>query len=400
MRSSQKNTGQPGGITRRQMLAHTGAMIGASMLPAATLPLRLAPQRTQAQAAGDAVNREHTIGYVLSTEQWRVSDLLNQAIAAEAAGFDMVWSSDHFHPWQDNEGHSGQAWTLLSAIGQKTSRIFFGTGVTCPTYRYRPAIVAEAFASLAILNPGRVFLGVGTGEALNEQASGGGWGPYAERAERLVEAVQIIRQLWQGDWMSFNGKYYQIPKARLYDVPDQPIPLYIAASGKNSFRLSGLHGDGWITEPTHALNPEDRATWESAARDAGKDPAALPIISELFVFVGSENDPELEEKINLWRFLPKAWTNFVNNPDPVAIEQGAMQIVPIEEVKNTWIVGEDPQLFVKRILALFKGGVSKVFIHSAQNDQQKVLDFFGQQVIPQVRSQMAALHNPSSVASV
>jgi len=268
--------------------------------------------------------------------------------------------------------------------------------VTCPTYRYNPAVVGEGFATLAILNPGRVFLGVGTGEALNEQASGGGWGPYAERADRLTEAVQIIKQLWQGDWMSFDGQYYQIPKARLYDIPDQPIPLYIAASGPKSFRLSGRYGDGWITEPKTALNPESRAIWEAGAREGGKDPATLPITSELFVFVGSEDDPELNDKANRWRFLPKAWTKFVTNPDPVAIMQGAEQSVPLDEVINSWIVGEDPQLFIERIEALFKGGVTKIFIHSAQDDQQKVIDFFGQQVLPKVRSQLAAsIANPS-----
>src|SRR5687768_7663492 len=158
----------------------------------------------------------------------------------------MVWTSDHFHPWQDNQGHAGHAWILLAAIGQRTERIPFGTGVTCPTYRNNPAVVAQAFASLGILNPGRVFLGIGAGEALNEEASGGGWGEYEERAERMEEAVQIIKQLWAGDWMNFNGQHYQIPRARLFDVPQTPVPLYMAASGPNSVELAGQYGDGWI----------------------------------------------------------------------------------------------------------------------------------------------------------
>jgi len=356
------------------------------------------PQSVVQPNGTTSVNRQHTIGYVLSTEQWPAGQLLEQAMAAEAAGFDAVWSSDHFHPWQDNEGHSSLAWALLSAIGQRTSKIFFGTGVTCPSFRYNPSIVAEAFATLENLNPGRVFLGVGSGEALNEKASGGGWGAYAERAGRLTEAVQIIKQLWQGDWVTFNGQYYQVPKARLYDPPAQPIPLYIAASGPNSFRLSGLYGDGWITEPKNALNPNSRAIWEGGAKEGGKDPASLAISTELFAFVGNENDPELKQKANLWRFLPKAWTKFVNNPDPVAIMQQAEQTVPLDEVTSNWIIGEDPQIFVDRIQSLFKGGVTKIFVHSAQDDQQKVIDFFGQQVLPKVRSQMAAV-NPSTATA-
>ncbi|HEY7295887.1 MAG TPA: TIGR03557 family F420-dependent LLM class oxidoreductase, partial [Dehalococcoidia bacterium] len=165
-----------------------------------------------------------TLGYVLSHEQFPVPSLIECAVAAERAGFDAVWTSDHFHPWQDNEGHAGYAWVTLAALGQRTSRLLYGTAVTCPTYRYRPAEVAEAFASLSLLNPGRVFLGVGTGEALNELPAGGGWGDYQERADRLAEAVEIIRKLWTGEWVAHRGRYYTVENARLYDTPAQPIP--------------------------------------------------------------------------------------------------------------------------------------------------------------------------------
>src|SRR5947209_17064388 len=142
-----------------------------------------------------------SISFVLSQEQFFITQLLELGIAAEQAGFDAVWASDHFHPWQDNQGHAGFAWATLAALGQRTARIALGTGVTCPTYRYNPAIVAQGFASLSLLYPGRVFLGVGTGEAMNEVPTGGGWGPYSERAARLVEAVRVIRRLWTGEWV-------------------------------------------------------------------------------------------------------------------------------------------------------------------------------------------------------
>lgn len=344
---------------------------------------------TSPQKPASTVGQKHTIGFVLSTEQWTINELITQGIAAEEAGFDMVWHSDHFQPWQDNQGHSSHAWILLAALSQRTKRIPFGTGVTCPTYRNNPAVVAQAFASLGILNPGRVFLGLGAGEALNEAASGGGWGEYEERAERLIEAVQIIRELWKGDWMSFKGKHYRIPRARLFDVPETPVPLYIAASGPNSFELAGKYGDGWITEPKNVLDSEARGIWEKAVRESGRDPADLPIISELFVFVGSKQDPELKTAANLWRFLPKAWSDFVDNADPEDIRKQAEKMVPMDEVISHWTVSEDPQVFIDRILELFEGGATQLFIHSAQADQQRVIDFFGQQVLPEVRSQLA-----------
>src|ERR1700704_2769168 len=165
------------------------------------------------------------IGFVLSHEQFAAPQLLEFGVAAEEAGFDQVWTSDHFHPWQDNQGHSGQAWITLAAIGQRTVSIPFGTGVTCPGLRYRPAIVAQAFASLAVLSPGRVFLGVGSGEALNEVPAGGGWGEAEERLDRMIEAVRVIRELWTGEWVRHTGKHYHVENARIYDPPPQPVPI-------------------------------------------------------------------------------------------------------------------------------------------------------------------------------
>jgi TAT-translocated FGD2 family F420-dependent dehydrogenase len=214
------------------------------------------------------------VGYVLSHEQFPVPQLVELAAAAEDAGFDRLWTSDHFHPWMDNQGHSGHAWLTLAAISQRV-RLPFGTGVTCPTFRYRPAIVAQAFATLSALAPGRVFLGVGSGEAINEQATTGTWAPYAERAERLIEAIGIIRGLWTGDWISSEGRYYQVPNAKLYDPPPQPIPLFVAAGGTKSMRLTGRYGDGLISDARRAVMPEMRGAFEDGAREAGRDPVAI-----------------------------------------------------------------------------------------------------------------------------
>ncbi len=324
-----------------------------------------------------------TIGYVLSHEQFPVPALVDCAVAAERAGFDAVWTSDHFHPWQDNEGHAGYAWVTLAAVGQRTQRVQYGTAVTCPTYRYRPAEVAEAFASLSLLNPGRVFLGVGTGEALNEVPAGGGWGGYQERADRLAEAVAIIRKLWTGEWISHRGRYYTIENARLYDTPPRPVPIYMAAEGPKSMKRAGQYGDGLITDAKRALMPEMRQPFAEGCREAGKDPAQMPILAELFVCTGDKD--EAERAARLWRFTPRAWDEYVNDPDPRDIQRRAEQEVPLEEAYKDWPIGNDPDVQVQAIKKLIDGGVTHVFVHSAQQDQAAVIDFYGKQVLPKLR---------------
>src|SRR5438067_1441744 len=271
-------------------------------------------QRVNTSQAALSVVSGPNIGYVLSDEQFPITQLVQLGEAAERAGFDAVWSSDHFQPWQDNEGHSAFAWLTLAAVGQRTSRVVMGTGVTVPTYRYRPAIVAQGFATLGQLYPGRVFLGVGTGEAINEEAATGEWAGYAERAERMVEAIGIIRKLWSGEVVNHQGKFYTIKTARLYDLPPQPVPIYVAAGGKRSMRLAGEHGDGLITGAETAMKPDLRAAFEEGARAAGKDPKAMPIIAEAWVIVGDED--EARKYAPLWRFSSRATKDYTDNPDP------------------------------------------------------------------------------------
>jgi F420-dependent hydroxymycolic acid dehydrogenase len=325
------------------------------------------------------------IGYVLSHEQFTLPQLLEWGPTAERAGFDAVWGSDHFQPWQDNEGHAGAVWVTLAALGQQMPRIPLGTGVTCPTFRYHPAIVAQVFSSLSQLYPGRVFLGVGTGEALNEEAATGQWGDYKERAARLVEAVQLIRELWTGEIVNFKGDYYQTKDAKLYDTPARPIPIYIAAAGPKSMRIAGEYGDGLIADSKSAVDQEMRQAFEEGARAAGKDPTKLPIIAEQWVFVGSEQ--EAAKYANLWRFLPKAWDEYVTNHDPRDIQKQAMEEVPIEKTYEDWAIGEDPSVHLKELNKLIEQGVSTIFVHSAQPDQNKFIDFYSRQVLPKVKRQ-------------
>lgn len=325
------------------------------------------------------------IGFVLSHEQFLAPRLIEFGPAAEQAGFDMVWTSDHFHPWQDNQGHSGQAWITLAALGQRMGRIPMGTGVTCPTYRYHPAVVAQAFASLGILYPGRVFLGLGTGEALNEETATGQWGEYDERAARFTDALEIIQRLWTGDWVSYKGEYLSIKDARLYDLPDQRVPMYLAASGENSMKIAGKYGDGLISDTKSIQDKDLRAAYEEAVEEAGKDLAAMEMITEQFVTVGTMD--EARTAAEKWRFLPKAWDPYVNNPDPRDIQRHAEKEVSLDEVCKSWIVSEKADDHVQGIVKLLDQGITQVFIHSGQEDQHRVIQFYAEEVLPQVRKE-------------
>ncbi len=324
--------------------------------------------------------RQVKIGYTLIHEQFPVPQLVELGALAEQAGFDAIWTSDHYHPWQDNQGHAGFAWVTLAAVGQRTSKILMGTGVTCPTYRYRPPVVAEGFASLGLLYPGRIFLGVGSGEALNEVPAAGGWGDFAERSARMEEAVTLIKQLWTGQWVNFDGRYYQVKNSRLYDVPRPTIPIYVAASGPKSMRLAGKIGDGLITDSPKRLQPQLRQEFENAARAAGKDPQKLPLVTQQTLIVG--NKQEAERAASLWRFNPKAWELYVDDPDPRSIQRRAEKDVPLEQVYSQWPISEDPDVHIQAIQKLIDAGMTHIFVQAPQPDQKKVITFFGERVLP------------------
>ncbi len=324
--------------------------------------------------------RTRLVGFQLAHEQFTVPELVSLGVAAELAGFDLLAASDHLQPWQANEGHSGQAWVTLSAIGQRTSRIRMGTTVTCPTFRYNPAVVAEAFASLSLLYPGRVFLGIGSGEALNEEAAIGSWPQWPERSERLVEATQIIRELWTGSQVKRKGKYYQVD-ARLYDPPQNHIPLMMAGNGPKAMRRVGQYADGLITDPK--TWSDHKADFEQGARDAGKDSARMPVFIEQYVVVGDKKDAM--EAAQFWRFGPKAWKPYFNIRDPKIIEDRATAEVPLEQVYAEWPISTDPEVHVRCLSRLFESGATGVHIHSGQPDQKRVIDFYGREVLPRLR---------------
>jgi TAT-translocated FGD2 family F420-dependent dehydrogenase len=320
------------------------------------------------------------ISFTLSHEQFPVPELVRLGVEAERAGFDLVSTSDHFQPWQANERHAGLAWVTLGALGQQTQRVWMGTAVTCPTLRYNPAIVAEAFATLSLLYPGRIFLGLGSGEALNEQAATGLWPAWRERWDRLIEAATIIRQLWTGQVVQHKGAHFTID-GKLYDPPAQPIPLLLAANGPKAMKLSGQYGDGLITDPQ--TWKEHKGEWESGVRLAGRNPGTMPVFVEAFVVVGDKTDAQ--EPAKQWNFIPKAFKGYQNIPDPAEIERRAKAELPLPKVYGDWTVSPDPDVHVAAIEKLFNSGVTIVNIHSGQPNQQKVIDFYGREVLPKVK---------------
>lgn len=344
-------------------------------------------QPGQVSTAGpQSAGSRPSFGFVLSHEQFQTQDLVEFGVLAEQAGFDEVWVSDHSHPWQDNQGHSMFPWLTMALVGARTERIIIGTGVTCPLYRHHPTQVAQAFASLGVLYPGRIYLGVGTGEALNEMAFTRQFGPYQERAERWVEAIELIRQLWSGEWLSHDGPYYQAPETRLYDVPEVPVPIYMAASGPNSAQLAGEYGDGWITGAADLKQkPELLRAFQESARANGKDPALLPVRVETLVAVG--NEEVARAAASLWHFQPKAWTrDFLYDGDPRSIQRKAEEQIPLEEVYQDWPISEDPAVHQQALRQVLDAGATHVYVHSGQQDQRKVIEFYGSEVLPALRA--------------
>jgi len=255
-----------------------------------------------------------------------------------------------------------------------------GTTVTCPTLRYNPAVVAEAFASLSHLYPGRIFLGIGSGEALNEQAATGAWPKWRERWDRLIEAIDIIRALWAGQPVSHRGRYYTVD-AKLYDPPPRPIPLLAAANGKKSMGLAGRHADGLITDPETWM--KHKPEWEAGARAAGKDPSAMPVLVEQFVAVGDR--VWAKDAAELWRFIPKAFKAYYNIADPAEIQRRAEHELPLEKITKPWTVSSEPKVHIKKIEDLWDSGASIVNIHSGEPNQRRVLEFYAANVNPRIR---------------
>jgi G6PDH family F420-dependent oxidoreductase len=315
------------------------------------------------------------IGYALSSEEHAPPDLVRNAQRAEEAGFSFALISDHFHPWVDRQGHSPFVWGVLGAIAQATDRLVVGTGVTCPTIRIHPAIIAHAAATAGSLMPGRFFLGVGTGENLNEHVLGDAWPEWDVRAEMLEEAIEVIRTLWRGEVTSHRGRYYTVQNARLYTLPAQPLRIHVAASGERMAALAGRIGDGFIgTGP-------DRAILE-AYTEAGGDG---PRFGQVTVCWAAS---EREARRTAHAYWPTAAIRGEASqelPNPAHFEQLA-GMVSEEQVAEAITCGPDPEVHLAGIRKFIDAGYDHVYLHQVGPDQEGFIDFARRELLPRLET--------------
>ncbi|MBS9535298.1 glucose-6-phosphate dehydrogenase (coenzyme-F420) [Mycobacterium sp. M1] len=331
---------------------------------------------------------ELRLGYKASAEQFGPRELVELGVAAEAHGMDSATVSDHFQPWRHDGGHAPFSLSWLTAVGERTERILLGTSVLTPTFRYNPAVIAQAFATMGCLYPGRVFLGVGTGEALNEIATGftGDWPDFKERFARLRESVRLMRELWQGGRVDFDGDYYRLQGAFIYDVPDDGVPVYIAAGGPVVAKYAGRAGDGFIcTSGKGAELYADKlmpAVTEGAAA-AGRSIEDVDRMIE--IKISYDPDPELAlNNTRFWAPLSLSAEQKTSIHDPIEMERAA-DALPIEQIAKRWIVASDPDDAVEQVGQYVKWGLNHLVFHAPGHDQRRFLELFKTDLEPRLR---------------
>lgn len=328
-------------------------------------------------------------GYKASVEQFGPTDLLRFGVLAEEMGFDSVFVSDHFQPWMHEGGHSPAAIPFLGALGARTERIALGTSVLTPTFRYHPAVVAQAFATLGVLFPDRVILGVGTGEALNEVTLGLEWPEPPERFQRLKEAIILIEKLWAEDRVTFDGTFYSVNDATIYDRPDaaNKVPIYIGASGPAATRLAGRIADGYIT--TSGKDPALYSdTLLPALREglgkADRADDAIDTLMEVKVSYHPDRDTALE-KTRFWAPLALSPEEKRDIHDPIEMQRRAAEL-PIERVASRFIVSTDPDEHVEQIARYVDLGFRHLVFHDPGHDQEEFLRTYGAEILPRLRA--------------
>jgi coenzyme F420-dependent glucose-6-phosphate dehydrogenase len=325
-------------------------------------------------------------GYKASAEQFGPRELLGYAVQAEAQGFDSVFVSDHLQPWRHDGGHAPAALPWLGALATATERVVLGTSVLTPTFRYHPAVVAQAFATLGCLAPGRVVLGVGSGESLNEVPLGTVWPDGKERFARLKEAVTLIRRLWTEDRVTFEGQYYRTELATIYDRPEQPVPLYIGASGPSATRMAGRLADGFITTSgkgrelyTGTLLPAVR----EGADKAGRSVDDLDLMIEVKVSFDADHERALADT-RYWGALALSSDEKTGVEDPVHMQQLADEL-PIERTASRWIVSSEPDEHAAKVAEYLDMGFNHLVFHAPGPDQERFLRLYGEQILPRLR---------------
>lgn len=333
------------------------------------------------------------LGYKASAEQFAPRELVELAVLAEQHGMESVAVSDHFQPWRHTGGHAPFSLAWMAAVGERTSKVQIGTSVMTPTFRYNPAVIAQAFATLGCLYPGRIMLGVGTGEALNEIATGfrgageQDWPEFKERYARLREAISLMRALWSEDKVNFDGEYYSTHDASIYDRPEGGIPVYIAAGGPVVAGYAGRAGDGFICTSgkgmelyTEKLLPAVEAGAEKAGRDSGT------IDRMIEIKMSYDTDPEVAlENTRFWAPLSLSKEQKHDITDPSEMEAAA-DALPIEQVASRWIVGSDPDELTEKIGEYVSAGFNHLVFHGPGHDQRRFLELFERDLAPRIRA--------------
>jgi coenzyme F420-dependent glucose-6-phosphate dehydrogenase len=313
------------------------------------------------------------IGYALSSEELGPRELVRNARAAEEAGFPFALISDHFHPWLDVQGQSPFVWSVIGGIAEATSTLEVGTGVTCPLIRIHPAIIAQAAATAGAMLEGRFFLGVGTGENLNEHVTGERWPDWDVRSRMLVEAVAVIRDLWRGEVTSHEGEFYTVENARLYTLPERPVPIHVAASGPRSAKVAGEIGDGLIS------TAPDRDVLETF--DGGKAASARPHFGQLTVCWAADEAEARKTALKFWPTAAIPGESSQELPNPKHFEQLAT-IVTEDMIGEQITCGPDMDRHVEAIQQYVDAGFENVYVHQVGPDQEGFLAAYARDVLP------------------
>ena len=328
------------------------------------------------------------IGYKASAEQFDPVALLDFAVEAERSGLEIVAVSDHFQPWRHTGGHSPAALPWLGAAAARTSSATLGTSVLTPTLRYHPSVVAQAFATLGCLTAGRVFLGVGTGEAMNETPVTGGEFPgRKERRQRLAEAIELIRLLWNEERVDFEGRFYRTDRATVYDKPDEPVPIYVAASGPLAAKLAGRVGDGFIctSGKDPALYEELLGKVAEGATSAGRDPSAIRRMIEVKISYDRDRERAFTNT-HFWAALALKPEQKEDIDDPLEMERVADE--NLDQAPSRFICSDDPEEVVEKIGVYAALGFDELVLHAPGHDQRRFLEQFRDDVLPLLRDRL------------
>jgi coenzyme F420-dependent glucose-6-phosphate dehydrogenase len=324
------------------------------------------------------------IGYAAMLEQFHPTDLLDWCAQAETAGFSAGFMvSEHFQPWTPTQGNAAFAWSFMGALGERTT-LPFGVGVTCPGFRYHPAVIAHAAATLGAMYPRRFWLGLGAGEALNEHVVGGPWPEIATRSAMLFEAVELITKLFSGNVIRHRGDYFVLESAKLYTRPEHPVPIYIATAGPVNAKRTGRLAQGMIT--VGAADEKIGMLWErfaEGAREAGKDPTVMPKVIQLHVSWAPTDEAAIASAVREW---PNGGMPFpkqdIKNPEDFAAM--AKQVRP-EDFKDRVLMSSDVGAHVRHIQHYIDMGFDEIHLHNVGRNQAEFIDVFGREVLPELR---------------